>query len=463
MGIFREVFPVQFKDQGVDLRDIGLISLLALPWTLKFLWAPAVDFFRHHRLWIFFMNILMAGTLLFFSVNQDFGIWVWVAIGIFAVFSSTNDIAIDGYTIEMLDKNELGLANGIRNGMYRVGMLGAGVILIFSDYFSWSITYLAGAGLFCLCGIACLMAPKEKSYHTRSDRTVKAEWFLLVQHPQALSLVYLFILGAVRLIDLRLKFSEGHPWLWPLLLLSTGVVFLLSRSVARYNEENNNSLRDELNEGPMFGALFEMIQRPYIIPVICFVLLYKLADSSMGFMVRPFWLDAGFTKTEIGLITIFVSAFVTFAGGLVGGWFTDRYGIIKGIWVLGILQAGSNLGYGVVASQIPLSAAGVEMAMSSKYMMYSASVVESFTGGLGSAAFMAFLMAIVNKKRSASEYALLSALFGLSASLAGFASGYGAHNMGYGPYFILTFFLAFPAYLFLPWVKRMLEYTKNWD
>jgi PAT family beta-lactamase induction signal transducer AmpG len=95
--------------------------------------------------------------------------------------------------------------------------------------------------------------------------------------------------------------------------------------------------------------------------------------------------------------------------------------------------------------------------------MYSASVVESFTGGLGSAAFMAFLMAIVNKKRSASQYALLSAVFGLSASLAGFASGYGAHSMGYGPYFILTFFLAFPAYLFLPWVKRMLEYTKNWD
>lgn len=103
------------------------------------------------------------------------------------------------------------------------------------------------------------------------------------------------------------------------------------------------------------------------------------------------------------------------------------------------------------------------MAMEFKAMMYSASVLESFTGGLGSAAFLAFLMAIVNKKRSASEYALLSSIFAFSRSVAGWAGGFGAEAMGYAPYFTLTFFLAFPAYLFLPWVKRMLEAQRGWN
>ena len=91
--------------------------------------------------------------------------------------------------------------------------------------------------------------------------------------------------------------------------------------------------------------------------------------------------------------------------------------------------------------------------------MYAASATESFTGGLGSAAFLAFLMAIVNKQHSATEYALLSSIFALSRHVAGYASGFGAHYMGYAPYFLLTFFLAFPAYFLLPWVKKMLGDT----
>ena len=100
--------------------------------------------------------------------------------------------------------------------------------------------------------------------------------------------------------------------------------------------------------------------------------------------------------------------------------------------------------------------------MQFKVWMYSASVVESFTGGLGNAAFLAFMMAIVSKKRSASEYALLSSIFAFSRSVAGWAGGFGVESMGYGPYFTLTFFLAFPAYLLLPWVKRMLDDTRDW-
>ena len=90
-------------------------------------------------------------------------------------------------------------------------------------------------------------------------------------------------------------------------------------------------------------------------------------------------------------------------------------------------------------------------------ILYAASATESFTGGLGTAAFLAFLMAIVEKERAATEYALLSSVFALSRSVAGWVGGLGAQSMGYGNWFLLTFFLAAPAYLLLPWVSRMLR------
>lgn len=461
LGVFYDVFPVHLRQQGVDLWQIGFMSLLGLAWTLKFLWAPAVDYVRRHRRWIFFMDLLMGGIMLVFAVILDFGPWVWLAIGLFTLFSATSDIAIDAYTIEMLNKDELGLANGVRNGMYRVGMLASGLILVLADWLSWSATYLAGALILVACGIACLLAPPEQAYHTRSERSVKAEFRAIARYPNAFALLLVLVLMGAGLVDTQLKFSNGRPYLWPALALLGGLVVLASHYWTR-SLTRGNSVRSELNEGPLFGAFFELIQRPGIIPVIIFILIYKLADTSMGFMVKPFWVDAGFSATEIGLVSVNIGLGLSIAGGLVGGWFTDRYGIFKGIWILGLFQALSNLGYAGVAHVVPTPFEGT-VPVEFKTMMYSASVLESFTGGLGSAAFLAFLMAIVNKKRSASEYALLSSIFAFSRSVSGWAGGFGAESMGYASYFTLTFFLAFPAYLFLPWVKRMLDTNRNWD
>ncbi|MGP0564987.1 MULTISPECIES: MFS transporter [unclassified Nitrospina] len=465
LGVFYDVFPVHLRQQGVDLWQIGFMSLLGLAWTLKFLWAPAVDYVRHHRRWIFLMDVLMGGVMLVFAVLLDFGPWVWLAIGLFTIFSATSDVAIDAYTIEMLNKDELGLANGIRNGMYRVGMLASGFILVLADWMSWSATYLAGALILFACGTVCLLAPPEQAYKTRSERSLLGEFRLIARYPYALALLFIMVLMGFGLVDTKLDVSDKRPYLWPTLAMAGILVVAGSHYWTRRvrQQSNGQSLRDELNEGPMFGAFFELIQRPHIIPVIIFILIYKLADTSMGFMVKPFWVDSGFSATEIGLVSVNIGLGLSIAGGLVGGWFTDRYGIFKGIWVLGLLQALSNLGYAGVAAVIPPPQEGVPMAMEFKAMMYGASVLESFTGGLGSAAFLAFLMAIVNKKRSASEYALLSSIFAFSRSVAGWAGGFGAEAMGYAPYFTLTFFLAFPAYLFLPWVKRMLSSQPDWN
>jgi PAT family beta-lactamase induction signal transducer AmpG len=205
----------------------------------------------------------------------------------------------------------------------------------------------------------------------------------------------------------------------------------------------------------MFGALMALLGRPHIWPVLLFILIFKLGDASMGFMVKPFWVDAGFTATEIGLVSVNIGLGLSIAGGIAGGWYTDRAGIFKALWVLGLFQALSNLGYAAAASLLPYGP-GASPELWHRAVLYTASAAESFTGGLGTAAFLAFLMAIVDKRHSATEYALLSSVFALSRSVAGFASGFGAEAMGYAPYFLLTFFLSFPAYALLPWVRRML-------
>jgi PAT family beta-lactamase induction signal transducer AmpG len=180
----------------------------------------------------------------------------------------------------------------------------------------------------------------------------------------------------------------------------------------------------------------------------------------MGFMVKPFWVDKGFTAAQIGLVSVNIGLVLSIAGGVVGGWITDRIGIFRGLWILGLAQAFSNLGYWFAAGIIPELVPGADIAFEHKAILYAASATESFTGGLGTAAFLAFLMAIVRKDRAATEYALLTSVFALSRSVAGWVGGLGAQAMGYGPWFLLTFFLAFPAYLLLPWVRRMLASTR---
>lgn len=469
LGIFFDVFPVHFRQQGINLSDIGFLSLLGLSWTLKFLWAPAIDHYRHHRRWIFTSNLIMAGIMLVFSIYAGFGPWAWFAIGIFTLLSATNDVAIDGYTIEMLNKKEMGLANGLRIGFYRVGMLAAGFILILSDWLGWSATYLSAVFIFIIIGLfILLLAPSEKTYDRKSDISLWSELNQITTNPKATTAIVLFLLASTWLLNRVTKWSDGYEYFWHYMALAG--LFLIFASVARKNRINSNSpipklSEPELSQGPMFGAVLNMLQRPYIVPVIIFILIFKLGDSAMGFMIKPFWVDAGFSASEIGLVSVNLGLILSIAGGVAGGWITDRIGIFHALWILGLFQALSNLGYAFVASQFE----GVEtigLDDNFRMMMYSASGLESFTGGLGTAAFLAFLMVIVNKRHSATEYALLSSVFALSRSVAGWAGGYGAEMMGYADYFLLTVFLAFPAYLLLPWVNKMMNYAANrpdWD
>ena len=461
LGIFYEIFPVYFRQQGVELRQIGVLSLLGLAWTLKFLWAPAIDHYRHHRRWMAAVDVGMGLVMIFFAMQAGFGPVVWLAIGVFTALSATNDVAIDGYTIEFLDRGELGLANGIRIGLYRVGMLASGFLLMASDWLSWNGAFVAAAVVFFGLAAACLAAPREKAIVVRGAR-FKEELAALARSPFALAVLAAFALGVVWLADGAAKWSSRVPGFWGSAAVGAVLVAALAALAGRMLPAPRRDGGDgdrALTRGPMFGALMELLSRPAILPVLLFILIFKLPDAAMGFMVKPFWVDAGFSAAQIGLVSVNIGLVLSIAGGVAGGWITDRIGIFSALWILGLAQALSNLGYWVAANVIPLASAtgGAPIPLEHQALLYAASAIESFTGGLGTAAFLAFLMAIVQKERAATEYALLSSVFALSRSVAGWVGGLGAQSMGYGNWFLLTVFLAIPAYLLLPWVRRMLR------
>jgi PAT family beta-lactamase induction signal transducer AmpG len=341
-------------------------------------------------------------------------------------------------------------------------MLASGFVLMLSDLWGWAGTYLAAMLLFLMTGLACLLAPRETNRPGSGTLSLAHELKALLVHPAAFSLVVLFLLSALWLADNSVHWSRDLPLFWPVALLVAGMLMLGASFFSRSSRKIRAAeRRTPLTEGPMFGTLLAMLQRPYIVPVVIFVLIFKLGDSAMGFMIKPFWVDAGFSPAQIGLVSVNIGLGLSIAGGIVGGWYTDRAGIFRALWVLGLWQAFSNLGYAYAAHALPLDPSGAQLSDVHHWLMYAASATESFTGGLGTAAFLAFLMAIVNKQHSATEYAILSSIFALSRSLAGWAGGFGAQSLGYADYFLLTFFLAFPAYLLLPWAQRMMRYAEQ--
>ncbi len=460
LGIFYDLFPVYFRQQGVELGKIGLLSLLGLCWTLKFIWAPLVDYTRQHRYWMATVDIGMGAVMLVFAAQLGFGPWVWLAIGCFTALSATNDIAIDGYTIEQLNKQEMGLANGIRIGFYRVGMLAAGVLLLCSDLIGWTATYLLAGGLFVALAACTLFAPREP-VRVRAPGSGKlgGELQALLQQPWLLAAIVCFFAALLWPLFTALEPSWAQPYKkdwWYKGGAAIALLFLAALLFRLGLKQQTSKQSTAAQEGPMFGAVIALLKKPHAALLIVFILIFKLADSSIGFMIKPFWVDSGFTNAQIGLVSVNIGLGLSIAGGLAGGWYTDKVGIFKALWVLGLFQILSNLGYVAAAAFVPAVAQGSEIAFNHQVLMYCASAIESFTGGLGTAAFMAFLMVIVDKERATTEYAILSSIFAFSRSIAGWAGGLGAQHFGYMEYFALTFVLGFPAYILLPWIKTIL-------
>jgi MFS transporter, PAT family, beta-lactamase induction signal transducer AmpG len=178
--------------------------------------------------------------------------------------------------------------------------------------------------------------------------------------------------------------------------------------------------------------------------ILAFILLYKLGDTMASAMTTPFYLDLGYSKTEIGAVVKLFGFWATIAGGTLGGIWILRAGMHRALWLFGFGQMVSTLGF-VVLAQLPPNEAALAAVVA----------IENLTAGMGTAAFVGFMAALTDRRFTATQYALLSSLMGVPRVLLAAPTGWLAQTMGWSGFFLLCVLIAIPGLLLLRWVTRL--------
>jgi PAT family beta-lactamase induction signal transducer AmpG len=199
--------------------------------------------------------------------------------------------------------------------------------------------------------------------------------------------------------------------------------------------------------GPFVGLLAQHRS----LEILGFVVLYKLGDNLTQSLTGPFLVQTGFDDFDVGVARTTIGQAAAILGTLLGGILTDRVGLGRALWVFGLLQLVSNLGYAAVAQVGP-----------SRPLMYAAQAFELGSSGLGQGAFGVLLLRLTQKRFSATQYALLSSLFTVPRILAGPVTGVLADALGWRDFFVLTVLFGVPGLLmlarFVPWGARDVEF-----
>lgn len=203
----------------------------------------------------------------------------------------------------------------------------------------------------------------------------------------------------------------------------------------------------------VFNPLQEYFSRNGALWVLAFILMYKIGDTMASAISIPFYLDIGFSKTEIGTVVKFFGFWATIAGTLTGGILMLRLGIIRSLWVFGFLQAISTAGFAALAH------IGYSITALSAVIAF-----ENLSSGMGTAAYMAFMASITDKRFTATQYALLTSVMGIPRVLASAPTGFLAKNLGWESFFIACTLIAIPGMLlllkFAPWNSKDLHVNK---
>jgi MFS transporter, PAT family, beta-lactamase induction signal transducer AmpG len=364
------VLQARMKEDGIDLTVIGLVNLVQIPYTWKFLWAPFLDrfippFLGRRKGWLAMAQlalILAIAGLGFSNPVNHFGWMVFTAICV-AFFSATQDIVVDAYRREDLSDEELGLGSSFYIYGYRMGtLLASGGGLIMADYIPWSHVYL----VMCACMLPAVITT------------------LLTPEPHM---------------------AEGSP----------------------------KTLKDAVIQ-----PLVDYFNRKHALWILAFILFYKIGDTMAGAMNMPFYMEIGFTKTQIGTVVKIFGTWAIIGGAIVGGVIMLRFGIYKSLWVFGVLQALST------ACFVILARVGNNVAVLSGVIAF-----ENVSSGMGTAAFVAFMASITNKKFTATQYALLSSLMAFPRVLASAPTGFLAKHLGWESFFIACTLIAIPGMVIL--------------
>jgi MFS transporter, PAT family, beta-lactamase induction signal transducer AmpG len=381
-------------DQGVSLSVIGWFSIASSAYALKFMWAPLVDrcplpvltrMLGQRRSWLVFAQLSVMAAILMLGSSDPTVSLGWTALWavVLAFASATQDIVVDAYRIEILDEPKMGAGAANYVIGYRVATFASGAgALIIADQAGWFAAYAVMAALVCIGLVATLIGPEP-------DRQIADEDIKARDRSSRLKRVLTVLRRAVWM-PFKDFMTHRH---WPTILL--------------------------------------------------FIALYKYGDALLGVMANPFYLDIGFTKTEIGLVTKGFGLAMTLLGGILGGAFVARFGTLKALMIGGILQALSNGAFAVqawVGPELP--------------MLFVTIGIENLTGGIGTIAFVAYLSGLCNIAYTATQFALLSSLMAFTRTVLASGGGWLADQIDWVSYFLLTGLAAIPGLLVLVWLIR---------
>ena len=396
LALVTSTLQAWLTQSGIDLKTIGLFSLVGLPYTFKFFWAPLVDalniplltkWLGRRRSWLILSQLLLIAAIVVLGFSDPITsiFYVTVAALLVAAASATQDIVIDAFRVESLPQEEqaAGIASYIL--AYRVALLlsGAGALLLVAYLEASGVAQLTGWTISYIAAAACVAVGMIAAF--------------LAKEPQA---------------DQSAETAEDSP---------------IKRVYAT-----------------AYSAFSEFLSRPLAISVLVFVLLFKFCDAFAGVLTVPFVLKTGFSLATYATVVKGVGFAAAVIGGLAGGALARALPLTTCLWIAAIIQMLSNFMFSWLAWMGPdVSALTLTI------------IIENFTSNAANVIFVAYLSALCGARaHTATQFALLSAIAAVGRTVLAASGGYVAEATGWFWFFFVTALSAIPSILLLAWLQR---------
>jgi PAT family beta-lactamase induction signal transducer AmpG len=448
------------REAGVERATVTYFSWAALGFSFKFVWAPLVDqipvplltrWLGRRRGWILLGQLaIILSIILMASVDPQSGPNSLSLMAVAAVMlgfsAATQDIAIDAYRIESAEADLQALMSATYIAGYRIGMLvsGAGSLFIAdwlgSDrdgylYQAWQSTYWLMA-MVMLVGVLTTLTIPEPARQSQQKLTENSNGYLSI---------LLFFVLVVGVFITSIYLSSSLPSVVRLILaIAAAWVFALGLVKMRIIE-------------------YSVLNQTYIVPVqdffqryglslACLLLaligLYRISDIVLGVISNVFYQDLGFSKPEIASVVKTFGLLMTIVGGFMGGLLSMRFGVIRVLFLGGVLSAVTNLLFMVLAAK------GHDITW--LYIVISA---DNLSAGIASAAFVAFLSSLTNISFTATQYAIFTSLMTFLPKVLGGYSGTMVDGMGYPNFFLATALMGIPVLVLIAFVGRRQQFS----
>jgi PAT family beta-lactamase induction signal transducer AmpG len=395
LALSGSTLAVWLTESNIDLGTIGLFSLVGLPYTFKFLWAPLTDALDvpylsrklgRRRGWLVFTQLLLFATIVFLGFCDPLRSLPLIVCGavLVATASATQDIVVDAFRVESLETSEQGAGMAGYVAAYRIGMLASGA------------------------GVLVLVALLE-----------------------------------------RLGVARDAVWMWGYIAAAFGMAIGIVATLLATEPDAPPQLVDH-SHSPLTrlaetatGAFGEFLARDGAIAILLFVVLYKFCDAFAGALTAAFVINIGFDKATYAAVVKGVGLAAALIGGFAGGSLVRALPLATSLWIGGFVQMLSNLTFSwlaVMGTSLPALTVTI--------------IIENFTGAIGTVIFVAYLSALCgNRAHTATQYALLTALAAVGRTTLASGGGFIAEYSGWVTFFVITALSAIPSLILLWWLQ----------